>query len=398
MRVVVCSCGTQASDVARYIRKHPAISHLIVADANAEAARALAAEIDAEAAVFDATDANSVRGLLAGANLVFNGVGPFYRFAIPIVEAAIAAGAHYVDINDDEDVARKLVLDDKYDLAAKKAGVTVLIGAGSSPGLTNVMARLAASELDSTESIGVYWGTDFRVTYSPGISDHMFHILTDPSVQFIDGRHVEMAPGAGAETIRMVPPFGTYEFAYSGHAEPITIPRFIPGLRQVTVKSTFWQEGGNSLYRTLGRYGLGDAQPIAGLGLSPRDFMVRYLQTEQARDALTLDTSSAPHGPAFRVVANGTRGGRPAQVAYEMHMIRENLKANLTAFPASVAIHDLLAGEITIRGVVAPEACIDPKPYLRRITEGVGSILHHVVTTDETSTTESVQVGTGASS
>src|SRR5690554_7489372 len=42
---------------------------------------------------------------LDGVQLVFNAVGPFYRSALPVVEAALRNRVDYIDINDDHDVA-----------------------------------------------------------------------------------------------------------------------------------------------------------------------------------------------------------------------------------------------------------------------------------------------------
>src|SRR5690554_2571620 len=90
---------------------------------------------------------------LDGVQLVFNAVGPFYRSALPVVEAALRNRVDYIDINDDHDVAEALLLKGDYHARALAAGIRIIISCGSTPGLTNVVARLLADRLDQTHAI-----------------------------------------------------------------------------------------------------------------------------------------------------------------------------------------------------------------------------------------------------
>lgn len=42
---------------------------------------------------------------------------------------------------------------------ARRAGVTVLLGIGASPGLTNLLARHSADQLDEVDYIQTVWGS-----------------------------------------------------------------------------------------------------------------------------------------------------------------------------------------------------------------------------------------------
>lgn len=100
------------------------------------------------------TDKESLTNTLKGADVAVNCTGPFYKFAPVALEATIDAGVNLVDICDDYDVTRKLIED--YNEDAEDAGVTCVIGLGSSPGLTNMIARLASEQLTEVDDINSY--------------------------------------------------------------------------------------------------------------------------------------------------------------------------------------------------------------------------------------------------
>src|SRR5690606_932507 len=109
--------------------------------------------------------------LLQGATVVINFVGPFYRFAPLVIRAAIEAKVHYVDICDDFDAAEAILAMDEE---VKKAGITVLTGMGTSPGITNILARIGMDELDKTEEIDTIWVMGESET-GTAVLYHVFH-------------------------------------------------------------------------------------------------------------------------------------------------------------------------------------------------------------------------------
>ena len=93
--------------------------------------------------VDDASFADVLRDLRderSGVAVLVNAVGPASRFTEPLALAAIGAGMHVVDPGASERLLRAL------DGPARKAGLTVLLGAGVQPGLTGMML-LRAVEL-----------------------------------------------------------------------------------------------------------------------------------------------------------------------------------------------------------------------------------------------------------
>ena len=82
--------------------------------------------------------------------VIVNATGPFQRQDYGVARAAIAAGAHYVDIADGRDFVAGF---GALDAAARDAGVTAIAGASSVPGLTSVVADALAAEMAAVDAI-----------------------------------------------------------------------------------------------------------------------------------------------------------------------------------------------------------------------------------------------------
>jgi len=121
-------------------------------------ARIAHAGLDASTAGADTIDA-------LGARVVINASGPFQSQDYRLARAAIGAGSHYIDLAD----ARTFVTGiTALDGEAKAAGVTVVSGASSVPGLSSAVVREyvgAFRQLDSIE-IGISPGNSF----DPGVA------------------------------------------------------------------------------------------------------------------------------------------------------------------------------------------------------------------------------------
>lgn len=76
----------------------------------------------------DAFDARSLAAAFAEVKVVINAAGPLRETAAPVLTAALAAGAHYVDVGGDQATLQHLY--ERHDSTARKAGLIALPGAG----------------------------------------------------------------------------------------------------------------------------------------------------------------------------------------------------------------------------------------------------------------------------
>jgi Saccharopine dehydrogenase NADP binding domain len=98
-------------------------------------------------------DPSSVDSVLAGVAAVVNCAGPFADTAVPVVEAALRAGVHYVDIAAEQAVTMDLLT--RFDAPAREAGVVVAPAMAFYGGLGDLLATAAMGDWPSADHIQI---------------------------------------------------------------------------------------------------------------------------------------------------------------------------------------------------------------------------------------------------
>ncbi len=171
MRIlIVGGYGAFGARVAERLAREAALEIIIAGRSNEKAAayaqelartakaRLTHAELNATTATADA-----IRAL--GARVVINASGPFQSQDYGLARACIDAGCHYVDLAD----ARHFVTGiTTLDAHAKAAGVAVISGASSVPGLSSAVVQNFVDAFDrlDTVEIGISPGNSF----DPGVA------------------------------------------------------------------------------------------------------------------------------------------------------------------------------------------------------------------------------------
>lgn len=370
--VVLGGCGGIGSIAVRALAITDDYDEIVVADQRAdaagEAARALAGEVGREGlsgAGFDAASTESVEGVITGADAVLNCVGPFYRFGPPLLEAAIAAGADYVDVCDDLDATvRQLDLDER----ARAAGVTALIGMGNSPGLANVFARLCADDLlDEIESVDIMHIHGGEPDEGAGVLKHRIHAMTNDVPLFVDGEmiQVRMLEESGRRFVQETEfrDVGTYPAYPYPHPETITLPRYMPGLRRATNLGVVFPLTYFGLTMDLVRVGLGAEEPLEldGHSIAPIDVAVALIRAERPR--LLREAGVTGPGGCLKVVVGGTKDGAPHTYVCSVSSTTEGAGEG-TGIPAALGAILLRRGRVAGPGVLPPEAAVVPSEML----------------------------------
>jgi saccharopine dehydrogenase (NAD+, L-lysine forming) len=365
--VVLGGCGAVGSVAVRTLAACEAFSAVVVADANeARAREIIAAETSGKISYtgVDATDAGSLRRAIGTSDVVLNCVGPFYKTVRTILATVIEAGIDYVDVCDDVDVTLEIL---GMDAAAKRAGVTAVIGMGASPGATNLLAKyLAVTQLDETDSIDIFHTHGGEEFEGPGVIGHRFHCMSIPIPMFLDGalRHVSYFREDGI-ALRQ-----TFDFPLVGevpiypypHPEQVTLPRYLK-VRQVTNKGSVLPIEYYQLTAELCRLGLNSREPIdvEGQPVAPHDFAVAYLIRE--RERILRETGFGSRRGCISVVVKGRKAGTARELRVHLASKSGGLGEG-TGIPAAIGALLLQRGKITAKGVLPPEACIDPQDFL----------------------------------
>ena len=241
--IVLGGVGDVGSVVTKDLAAVDGTAEVCIGDINLDKARKMSAELGAKVAA-RAIDINDKAGLvsaLKGYDVAVNCVGPFYKHGSKVLEACVEARVNYVDICDDYDAAEVLL---GLDVRCREAGITAIICQGASPGITNMMASLGAGKMDA-EAIHTAWVESMMDVGGFVVFWHGFHMATGQVPQYLNGQWVRVPALDGAEELEFLQPLGRYPVYYLGHSEPVTIPRFIRGLKTVTNKGNMWPKETN---------------------------------------------------------------------------------------------------------------------------------------------------------
>ncbi|HEX2348407.1 MAG TPA: saccharopine dehydrogenase NADP-binding domain-containing protein, partial [Ktedonobacterales bacterium] len=158
MRLVVLGGGAMGRITVRALAEDARVSQVIVGDVQVEAAERAVAALRAgrekcRVVACDVRDHASTARLLEGADAVLNATD--YTFNLDVMHAALAARVHYADLGGLFHMTRRQY---ELDSAFREAGIAAVLGIGSTPGITNLLARVAVDALDRVERLDVRIG------------------------------------------------------------------------------------------------------------------------------------------------------------------------------------------------------------------------------------------------
>ena len=360
MNVVILGCGYHGRGIAYEIAGAGDVTQVRVADKNASRAKVVAEKTGVDWLELDVRDGPGLRAMFRGMDLVFNAVGPYHRYALGVIEAAIDAGVNYVDMCDDHEVAEALFFDPQWNSKAKSAGVTLLVGLGMAPGVSGILARLGCEQFDAAEVVSTQFVWNYAIQY-PAAIQHFLRINSGQAPQYIKGEYRRPGPFAGHEMVDFLGPVGKRPVFYTGIIDPITIPSTLPGLHEVTTKGAFLQPEANAFLRCMVRWGMTRYDIVQGMDHSPMAFLMAYLTSEQGGESFNIEPLKLPM--AVRVEVSGTKGGEKKKVTYEAHDYSRRGSTSTSA----LASLDLLRQGSSLAGVKSPEGCIEPLSFLSRL-------------------------------
>jgi saccharopine dehydrogenase-like NADP-dependent oxidoreductase len=370
--LVLGGTGGMGQGVARDLIKQEQIKKVILGDILTDPGRLqekLRASEKVSLRKIDVNDHNGLVSTIKDADVVINCAGPFYKTAVAVARAAVEAKVNYIDICDDYEATEILFASD-IDQAAQKAGITVLTGMGSDPGTNNVIVKWFANQLDRVDEIALFWVVSIA-ELSGAAWDHGLHMTIGKIPQYLDGKLVYVEGGTGEETAEFLEPLGTCRLRYVGHPQPLTIPRYIKGVKSVIIKGALIPSWVDELIREQRETGFLNTEPVEVKGTK----VVPYDLTLQLWGAIPNKRDKGPFSSGLKVIVKGERKGK--QVTYTADIVGR--MAPGTGLPASIAALMLDAGDVTVKGVVAPEGCIDPGKFLAALIQR-GARIHQTET------------------
>ncbi|MHA1543357.1 MAG: saccharopine dehydrogenase family protein [Candidatus Hodarchaeales archaeon] len=256
---------------------------------------------------------------------------------------------------------------------AKAANVTAVIGMGSSPGVTNILAKFAADQmLDTVNSIDLYHAHGGEPVEGPGVVFHRIHAMTIDVPVFMDGEFKTVQflskEGKALEEDIDFEKLGVCHVHPYPHPETITLPKFIKGVQRVTNKGTVLPPEYFYLIVELVKQGLHDDTPINVNGklIKPIDFAIAYIIN--SRERILKETNFGTQRGCVKIVVQGEKHGKSHTIVFSLASENQALGEG-TGIPVAFGAIMLNRKLITKTGVLPPEACVDPLEFLGILQE-----------------------------
>lgn len=369
MKVIVLGgCGEMGSEATRDLAATSDFSEIVIADLNVAKANDLAGQLGrgrVRACQVDVGDEEGLTKLLKGFDVVANCTT--YHHGLKIVRAAIAAQANYLDLGGLFNTPKQLELDEQ----AQAAGVTICLGCGATPGVTNLMARRGADQLDEVDAVHIAFASYRSIAPSAGLLDTVLDEFSPGSRRFYweHGTFIEVAAFSGAKRVQFTEPVGSAEVYYVPHSETHTLPRFIgKSIKLVDVRGT-WRPQLMQALRVFADIDLtGDkVVSLGGSEIESKSFLRQHILQHAADFA-----GAGEWAFLLNVEVVGVRNGQQVRLEYtSSHPARAEwgtaATARMTGIPASIGAQKLARGEAKRRGVVAPEVCFEPQAFFSEL-------------------------------
>jgi hypothetical protein len=175
-----------------------------------------------EVRVATVDDPASLDRALSGAVAVINCAGPFIDTAGPVIDAALRASIHYLDVAAEQ--AAVLDVFERFASAARDAGAVVAPAMAFYGGLGDLLATAAMGEWDAADEICIAVALDsWRPTRGTRLTGQR-----NPGRHFIfSNNRLERADPPPARKWNFPPPFGEQDVVGLSLAETITISRHL---------------------------------------------------------------------------------------------------------------------------------------------------------------------------
>ena len=343
---VLGAAGTIAPAIVHDLALSDEVASMVLLDLDPGKAAAVAEEHGHEkatAARVDARDVDALAGAIAGggAGVLLNTAS--YRINLDAMRACLQAGCHYLDLGGLYRVtAEQLELHSAFERAERLA----VLGIGSSPGKTNLMAAEAVGRLgdggEGIDSIDIFAAgrdpaapADGRLR-PPYAVQTLIDELTLAPVVLKDGHAVEIEPLSPGGIVDYGDPIGCGETIYTLHSELATFGESF-GCKRASFRLSL----APALLTRLEQLATATAEEVA----------------VAARDAASPSNETISVHLVRAAAADGR--GMTARAITRPHFGLGGSVVS-TASPAAACVRLLARGALTATGAHPPERCIGP--------------------------------------
>ena len=363
--------GGMGRFAVRSLINHEKIKKILVADVNVLSAKTFASNFDnrVEGLELDITNNEALINEMSKVDIVINTTGPFFKFGLPILKAAIDTNTHYFDICDDWEPTEKMLLLNNDDRSSE---ITGIIGLGASPGLTNILAYLAILELDEVSKIYTGWNISGAKpedkSSQKGVNAAMVHGIeqvTGYVKVFKNGKYEMVRPLE--EVVINYPKIGKKRANIFGHPEAISFPYYYPNIKD----SLNLMHGGEKGLVGILKF----IRLLIEIKLISKNIAAKIFTWLNNLSSSETEKNDLFDLPSVYGYAEGRKDNKNFSVGVTFDDSIQNLSmGEATSLPLACGVKMFLDGVISQRGIHAPESgIIDPEIFLDYFAKEIGN-------------------------
>lgn len=326
--------------------------HLLIAGRDASKAKALACQLNLNAGQGITLDANAPdlaeQLVRLKVDTLIHTAGPFQGQSYGVAQAAIQAGAHYIDLADGRDFVAGI---EKLDGAARASGVLVTSGASSLPALSSAVVDRYFKRFSRLDSIRHGIGSGAR---APGLAtmQGVFGYCGKPFSRLKSGQWQSTHGWLDLQSYRFPVPVGTRLLGSCDVPDLVLFPVRYPGVHTVSFHAGFAS--------SLGHLAVWSASQLVRMGLiSSLDFLVKPLHAI----SLQLESWVSDKGGMFVSMEGLDIQGQPLKL--DWHLIAQKNHGPYIPCGASIALAKKLArGDHLPHGAMPCMGLLSVEDYL----------------------------------
>jgi lysine 6-dehydrogenase len=372
MKMLVLGAGLQGSACAYDLLQNNDVEEVRLADIKINELPPFLAAYSGHRLIptpLDVRDSDAVFGLMRDSDAVMSAL-PYY-FNYDMAVCAVDAGVHFCDLGGNTEIVfKQKTLHER----AKVDEVSVIPDCGLAPGMVNILAEHGIRQLDTVDAVRIYVGglpqnpeppLNYQIVYSlEGVLDY----YTTLSWVLRGGKRTRVKALSEREQVEFPKPIGTLEAFHTAGGLSTMAFRYegrIPTMEYKTLR----YPGHAALMEAIRDLGLLDLDPVdvKGHHVVPRDAFIATvgprLRKPHSRDLVAL-----------RVAAQGSKGGKPKTVAWELldyfdaeHGI--SAMERTTGFSLAVTGMMQTRQQVAGAGVLTPDEAMPPELYVSELAK-----------------------------
>lgn len=370
--MLVLGAGLQGSACAYDLLQNPDVTEVRLADIRINEIEPFLAPYSGKRLIptpLDVRDEDAVAGLMRDCDAVMSAL-PYY-FNYDMAVCAVDAGVHFCDLGGNTEIVfKQKTLHER----ARAEAVSVIPDCGLAPGMVNILAEYGIRQLDKVDAVRIYVGglpqnpeppLNYQIVYSlEGVLDY----YTTLSWVLRGGKRTRVKALSEREPVEFPAPIGTLEAFHTAGGLSAMAFRYegrIPTMEYKTLR----YPGHAALMESIRELGLLDLDPVdvKGHHVVPRDAFIATVGPKLMK----------PHGRdlvALRVVAQGTKGGKPKTVGWEL-LDYFDAERGISAMERTTGYSLAITGVMQVRkqvagaGVFTPDEAIPPELYVAELAK-----------------------------